>query len=184
MSVVVIQPPEPLVSLEDAKDHLRVTVNDEDDLIAGYVAAASAWIDGPAGWLGRSIGEQTLELRGNVFSACERLPYGPVISVTEVRYVDALGTDQLLPETIYRLVGRGLALRHGASWPSLRGDAEGVRVIYQAGEADVPQQVRQAVLLLVGQWFRNRMSVVVGTISSELPFGVEALLSPLRRFIP
>lgn len=183
MTIVVITPPEPLVSLDDAKDHLRVTGNDEDTLIEGYVAAASAWIDGPAGWLGRSIGEQTLELRTNVFAGCDRLPYGPVLSVTEVRYVDRLGADQLLDPASYEVVGGGLRCRHGYSWPSLRGDAEGVRVIYQAGEGEVPPQVRQAVLLLVGQWFRNRMSIVVGTISSELPFGVEALLNPLRRFI-
>lgn len=183
MSVVVIDPPEPLVSLEDAKDHLRVTVNDEDNLITGYIAAASAWIDGPAGWLGRSIGEQTLEFRGHVFAALDRLPYGPVIAVTEVRYVNPQGVDQVLPDSVYQIVGRGLVLRHGASWPPMRGDAEGVRVIYQAGEAEVPAQVRQAVLLLVGQWFRNRMAVNVGNIVNELPFGVEALLSPLRRFI-
>ncbi|MGV3580002.1 head-tail connector protein [Brevundimonas sp.] len=182
MAVVVITPPEPLVSLEDAKDHLRVTEGDEDGLIEGYIAAASAWIDGPAGWLGRSIGEQTLELRGNVFACGERLPFGPVIAVTEIHYVDAQGVDQLLDPTIYQIVEGGLASAHGRSWPSLRGDAEGVRILYQAGEDTVPAQVRQAVLLLVGQWFRNRMAVNVGNIANELPFGVEALLSPLRRF--
>lgn len=182
MAVVVIQPPEPLVSLDDAKDHLRVTENDEDGLIEGYIAAASAWIDGPAGWLGRSIGEQTLELRTNVFSSCDRLPYGPVIAVTEARYVDAVGVDRLLDPAAYEVINRGLVLRQGYGWPSLRGDAEGVRILYQAGETAVPPQVRQAVLLLVGQWFRNRMAVVVGTIVNDIPFGVEALLSPLRRF--
>lgn len=181
MTVVVITPPDPLVSLDEAKAHLR-DPEGEDSLIEGYIAAASAWIDGPAGWLGRSIGEQTLELRTNVFSGCARLPYGPVIDVTEVRYVDSAGVDRVLEASAYELVGWGLGLRHGQSWPAVRGDAEGVRVLYQAGEAEVPPQVRQAILLLVAQWFRNRASIVVGTISSEPPFGVEALLSPLRRF--
>lgn len=182
MSVLVITPPEPLVSLEDAKDHLRVTTDDEDTLIEGYIAAASAWIDGPGGWLGRSFGEQTLELRGNVFGACDRLPYGPVKSIVDIKYVDPQGVEQTLAPATYALADGQLVLTHGAAWPSVRGDAAGVRVRYLAGEASIPPQVRQAVLLLVGQWFRNRMSVVVGTISSELPFGVEALLSPLRRF--
>jgi uncharacterized phiE125 gp8 family phage protein len=90
--------------------------------------------------------------------------------------------DRLLDPAVYDVARSGLITRPGHSWPRLRGDAEGVRVLYQAGETDVPAQVRQAVLLLVGQWFRNRMSVVVGTISSELPFGVEALLQPLRKY--
>lgn len=182
MTVLVVAPPEPLVSLEDAKAHLRVTTDDEDGLIESYLAAASAWIDGPSGWLSRSIGEQTLEFRGDGFGCCDRLPFGPVIAVTDVQFIDASGSEQFVGGDEFELVADGLALRHGKTWPTLRGDAEGVRVTYQAGEPDVPPQVRQAVLLLVGQWFRNRMSVVVGTINSELPFGVEALLSPLRRF--
>lgn len=182
MTVLVIQPADPLVSLEDAKDHLRVTTDDEDGLIEGYIAAASAWIDGPTGWLGRCLGEQTLELRADTFDCCDRLPYGPVIAVTDITYTDDAGVDQILPGTVYDLTGDRLRLRHGQSWPSLRGDASGVRVVYQAGQAEIPPQARQAVLLLIGQWYRNRMSVVVGTISSALPFGVEALLAPLRRF--
>lgn len=182
MSVLVITPPAALVSLEDAKRHLRVTTNDEDALITSYVAAASSWIDGPGGWLARSIGEQVLEYRCDGFSFCDRLPYGPVIAVTEIQYVEPDGTEAILGEDVYDVAAGGVVLRHGAAWPSLRGDTEGVRVRYQAGEAAVPAQVRQAILLLVGQWYRNRMSVVVGTISSALPFGVEALLAPLRRF--
>ena len=182
MSVLVVTPPEPLVDWEDAKHHLRVTTGDEDNLIKGYIAAASAWIDGPFGWLGRSIGAQTLELRTNVFAGCDPLPYGPVISIASVKYVDQQGVEQTLDEGTYQIIGGALALSPGSSWPSHRGDAEGVRVRYVAGYEEVPAQVQQAVLLLVGQWFRNRMSVVVGTISSELPFGVEALLAPLRRF--
>lgn len=184
MSVLVITPPEPLVTLAEAKAHLRVTTGDEDVLIEGYIAAACAWIDGPNGWLGRSLADQTLEVWGSGFGACERLPYGPVTNITQVKYVDPTGNELTLAPEAYTLAAGHLTLAHGASWPAVRGDAEGVRVQYVAGTNPIPPQARQAVLLLVGQWFRNRMSVVVGTISSELPFGVEALLSPLRRFTP
>lgn len=181
MSVLVVTPPEPLVSITDAKTHLREPEG-ADELIKSYIAAASAWIDGPNGWLGRSIGQQTLEFRGHVFSACDRLPYGPVQSIETVQYVDPVGVEQTLGPDTYILAGGRILPAHGASWPSVRGDAEGVRIRYVAGEDVVPPQVRQAVLLLVGQWFRNRMAVNVGNIVNELPFGVEALLSPLRRF--
>lgn len=181
MSVIVITPAEPLVSLADAKAHLR-DPGGEDDLIEGYIAAASAWIDGPAGWLGRSIGLQTLELRTNTFASCERLPYGPVISITSVTYVDGQGVEQTVDPSEYEVIDGGLHPSPGFDWPSHRGDAEGVRIRYVAGEPNFPPQVRQAVLLMVGQWFRNRMAVNVGNIVNEMPFGVEALLSPLRRF--
>lgn len=182
MSVLVITPPAPLVELEDAKAHLRVTDNGEDELIQFYIDAASAWIDGPNGWLGRSIGEQTIELHVDVFDCVPPLPYGPVQSIEQIRFLASGGIEETLAADVYGLVHGRLILNPGSSWPAVRGDVGGVRIRYVAGELEPLPQVRQAVLLLIGQWFRNRMAVVVGTISSSLPFGVDALLSPLRRF--
>jgi len=179
VNVLVITPPDPLISIDEARVHLKDPDPAEDELIETYIAAASAWIDGPAGWLGRSLGQQTLELQTDDFDFCERLPYGPVQSVESVKYIDGAGVEQTVAPSSFRMNGDHLTLAHGGSWPSNR-DSGGVRVRYVTG-GDIPQQARQAVLLLVGQWFRNRMAVVVGTISSELPFGVDALLAPLRR---
>lgn len=182
MPVIVITPPAPLVSLADAKAQVREVENDEDGLIEGYIAAASAWVDGPTGWLDRSFGAQVLEWRSQSFAGCGHLPFGPVSAVVSVKYVDPQGIEQTLSPDQYTVTSDGLYASPGASWPTVRGDIEGVRIRYEAGSNEIPDQVRQAVMLLVGQWYRNRMSVVVGTISSEIPFGVEALLNPLRRF--
>lgn len=182
MSVTVITPPASLVDLDSAKEHLGVETNEKDAMIDGYIAAASAWIDGPGGWLGRCLAEQTLELRGHVFAACDRLPYGPVSTITEVKYVDPQGVEQTLDPAIYSLTSGHLTLSPGKAWPAVRGDAEGVRVRYIAGSKDYPMQARQAVLLLVGQWFAVREAVNVGNIVNEMPFAVEALLQPLRSY--
>lgn len=42
--------------------------------------------------------------------------------------------------------------------------------------------VKQAILLLVGHWYANREDVVTGTIASQLPMGVHALLWTRKRF--
>ncbi|MBI46752.1 MAG: hypothetical protein CMG91_04685 [Marinobacter sp.] len=42
--------------------------------------------------------------------------------------------------------------------------------------------ITTAMLLLIGHWYVNRESVVVGAITSELPMAVEALISPYRHF--
>lgn len=64
------------------------------------------------------------------------------------------------------------------------------RATYQAGytvdgvDANVwaaPDDVKQAVRLLVGSWFENRENTIVGTISTELEVGVKMLLSPRIR---
>ncbi|GAC1030492.1 hypothetical protein thsps21_13190 [Pseudomonas sp. No.21] len=44
------------------------------------------------------------------------------------------------------------------------------------------KDIEQAILLLVGHWYSSREAVVIGTITSSLPFGVEALLWPRRSF--
>lgn len=53
-----------------------------------------------------------------------------------------------------------------------------------AGDPNVwpaPADIQQAVLLLVGHWFENRESVVVGTITSELAQGLDMLLDAHTR---
>lgn len=180
MNVLVVTPPEPLVTLAEAKVHCRVTHDHEDTLIAGYAQSASAHIDGPFGVLKRAVMPQTLEVRAHVFSALDRLPCGPVQSIESVRYINHTGTEALLDDTVYGLNEDRVHLASGARWPAVRGDAAGIRVRYVAGFDAVPAALRQAALLLIGQWYAVRMPINVGNIVSELPHGVRALLAPYK----
>lgn len=186
MTVVVIEPPSPVVSVEDAKLHCRVDVTDteSDGLIEAYIAAATAWIDGPGGWLGRAIGVQVLEWQSCAWP-CDRfkLPFPPMIEVISISYVDTDGALQTLavpdPWTF-------------DDAPATRGRDGDVRIRYRAGygtadDADppvwtnvVPAQIKVAILMLVGHWYENREAVVVGSSLSSVPLGVEALLSTFR----
>ncbi|MFT7337626.1 MAG: hypothetical protein ACI92B_000948 [Marinobacter maritimus] len=42
--------------------------------------------------------------------------------------------------------------------------------------------ITTAMLLLIGHWFVNRESVVIGTITAELPMAVDALITPYRHY--
>lgn len=181
MSVVVVTPPAHGIDLALVKLHLREESDDYDQLISAYIDAAVSHIDGPGGWLSRSIWAQTLELRQNTFSGPVRLPYGPVQSVTSVKYVDGDGTEQTLAADQYLLTNDGeVALAHGASWPSLRGDAEGVRIRYAAGFAALPSSVQSAVMLMVGDLYANRETVGEVTGQIQMSTTVQALLGPYR----
>lgn len=189
MSVVVITPPAtPVVSVEEAKAHLRAT--DDDAYIASLVAAATCTIDGPAGWLGRALVTQTLEWRGDDFRCREiALPYPPISVVVNVKYDDANGAEQTVPSGDYRLVGQPnqprLVLAHGASWPSIRWHSEAVRIRYTAGYGaadDVPAPIKHAILLMVGHFYANREEVVIGSTAVEVPLAARSLLSPFRIF--
>lgn len=185
MHVTVITPPAAFVTTDEAKAHLRVDYDEEDTLITSLVAAATGWIDGPAGWLGHSIGMQTLEARFEAFCGDEiRLPYGPVISpIGSIKYLDGDGVEQTFSSSSYTLLSDGrVRLNSGSSWPSLYDDPEAVRVRYQAGYTTVPEPIKQAILLLIGHWFHNREEVVTGTITAQLPMSAQALLSTFRRW--
>lgn len=190
MSVVVVEPPgEPVVSLEEAKAHLRVDHDDDDDYIESLVEVAAATIDGPTGWLGRCLVEQTLEWRGSSFGPSDgRLPYPPVAEIESVKYDDSSGAEQTVPNTGYRLVGQPsqprIVLTYGASWPSARCQDEAVRIRYTAGYGgpeDVPAPIRHAVLMMVSELYENR-EAAGDAPRTELPFAVTALLSTFRVF--
>lgn len=191
MTTVVIEPPDPLVSLELAKAHLVVQHNDDDTLISAYIAAASAHIDGPGGWLGRAIGVQTLEARFDSFP-CDLIPliYPQLIVIVSVKYDDDDGVEQTVDAANYSLDPRGALIAYGEAWPSARCRAGSVRVRYRSGYVEnpeavelvaaVPAPITAAVLLMVGDLYANRETVGEGRSAIPMSTTVEALLSPYR----
>lgn len=176
-----------VVGLELAKTHLRVDGAAEDALITGYVGAAVAMLDGAAGRLGRALLPQQWTLVLDAFPASStqaiRLPLPPLRQIDEVAYVDGDGVRRVWAAETYQVVGgRATPARlfpaYGQGWPVARAQPGAVEITFTAGYDAVPEPIVQAVLLLVGQWYANREAVNVGNIVNELPFAVEALLTP------
>lgn len=185
MRVVVITEPPVILSLDDAKAHLSVDADDthDDDKIEAYVAAATAHVAGVEGWLGRSLGKQTLELRSCGFPTWLSLPYGPVLSVLSVKYDDANGDEQTLDPSAYVVHGGIVCPAANTSWPATRSGLESVRVQYEAGYVDgkVPTPIIQAIKLMVGDFYRFPETVAAGS-TSKVPMSAtaQALLTPYR----
>ena len=182
MRVVVTTPPASTpVSLAQAKAQCRATGFDDDDtLISGLINTATQWIDGPAGWLGRCLVQQSLELRLDAFwpppgefqhllmhpweAGRIFLPYGPLISVDSISYVDPNGDTQTMDSSTWLATGIGtvdgaVEPAWNSYWPLTRWQREGIRIGYTAGYAapsgaqqpppnPVPATVQQAMLLL------------------------------------
>jgi uncharacterized phiE125 gp8 family phage protein len=192
MTVVVLTPPPPIVDLAKAKTHLRIDHNDEDGLVAAYLAAAVGHIDGPQGWLGRCIGPQSLELRRASFGAGPIALYGPVIDVEEVQYADPDGASQTLDLASLTLSGDWLFPAYGESWPITRDHPGSVAIRYRAGYAArplgdplapaIPHPIIAAVLLMTGDLYSHRETSVVGAVSAEVKMSttVANLLAPFR----
>lgn len=196
MRVRVITPPEPIVTWAAADAHLKLDGDtSQQAFVESLIAAATGHIDGPNGWLGRALGVQTLEARGESFWPDDwRLPYPPHIDVVSVKYVDGAGVLQTVDSAAYELDERAILPAYGTSWPTPRGSRASVQLRYRAGyvadpEADplvatVPAPIRAAILLMAGDLYRFRETAVVGTVGADIPMSttVENLLAPYRVF--
>ncbi len=197
MSVVLLAPPtkEP-ISLDEAKLHLRVSLDEDNTLILGLIASARDYLEKATG---RQFLTATYRLSVACFDACcLRLPYPPVQSLVGtyvdslgasqplgITYVDSAGVTQTLATTVYGVdtdsqPGR-LYLQPSQSWPSLYSTPHPVQVTYTAGYRTPAQlfarhgSLRSALLLLVGHLYEAREASVERALS-EIPLGVSSLL--------
>lgn len=186
--VVVIVPPEPIVDLADLKQHVKVEHDDDDALLIAYLAAATAHIDGPDGWLGRAIGLQTLEasMDGFVYDPI-LLPCRPVKDIVSIRYQDSGGVWRDLDPAMYELRDDMVGSAWGKSWPSTRayrGPSSSVVIRYRAGYEVVPAPIRVAVMMLAADLYKFRETVTAGTVTQvQIPVAATMLLNPYRVFI-
>jgi uncharacterized phiE125 gp8 family phage protein len=174
-----------MIDLPTAKAHLRVDGSDEDGLVTVYLAAAIGAIEKATS---KYLTSHDVTQKFAGFRDCDqalRLWYGPVTDFPgpTIAYDDVNGVEQSL--TSFRLVEGVNALllpAYGAHWPQAKCAAGSVRVTYAAGYADneVPPELDQAVLLLVGHYYANREAAIADTRAAavELPLGVEALIAP------
>ena len=174
------------VSVEDAKFHCRVDHDDEDDLITALIQAATDYLDGIDGILGRAIVTQTWRQDFTAFEGELRLPLKPVASVTSVTYYDGDNAQQTLSTDVYELLnderGPYVALKTSQSWPSVYNRTGAISVTFVAGVtvASVPAPIRISILMMVDHWYNNR-SAVSGVAMSEVPLSVDALIRPYRQ---
>lgn len=170
-------------TVAEVKQHLRVDINDDDAYIVSLINAAMAFVDGPSG-LGLCLVSQVWEMACDGFSDRIKIPIYPVSSVDSITYLDSDGAEQTLASTVYRVNNYGnmpfVALEYNQSWPTYREIENTVKVRFTAGYTEVPTDLKQALLLLIGNWYENREASVLGASAIELPFAVGAIFNKYR----
>ena len=191
LAPVLVTPPSlrPL-TIEMLRQHCRVDHTEDDTLLLAFLDAATSLLDGYEGTIGRCLLTQVWRFDFDAFPAYTalRLPLGPVASVV-VTYYDAAGSLQTLSSAEYGLfndsLGAFVGLFDGKSWPTTATRRDAVKVTATIGAAsanDVPQAIKSAILLMVGDLYANRETVAPGQVS-EVPMStsVRSLLAPFRR---
>lgn len=186
LSMVTAPAIEP-VTLQEAKAHLRVDDNSENELIDSLRVAAREYVEN---FTSRKLITQTWDLKLDAFPCgnCLDLPFAPVASVSSISYIDTAGTTQTwassnytvdAPSGAFAMPGR-ITPAYQVIWPATRNVINAVTVRFVVGYGatvyTVPYLLRAAIKLLIGHWYANREPVAVGTITSDIPQTVQAML--------
>lgn len=171
------------------KEHLRVDGDYEDIYLADLTDAATAYLDGPDGRLGRALVTQTWRLELDAFSHTIELPLPPCQSVTSLTYIDAAGASQTMAANGYTVAGLGsssgasIRSAFGNPWPSVCRHPAAVTVTFTAGygaPADVPADIRNAVLAIVGDKYAVRETIGENIYKAPVAASVEDVIAAYK----
>ena len=192
---LVTGPTQEPVTIEEAKQHMRIEVSADDAMVAAFVLAAREWVEGQ---IKRSLITQTfdyfIDWDWPTVGYTDRimLPINPVQSVASISYIDDNGATQTLAASQYTVVAREsgsyVEPAYNVDWPSVRCVPNAIVVRFTAGYIDtttspqvnkVPFPLRTAVLMMAAHMYENREATTVRNIN-EAPLAVETLISPYR----
>lgn len=163
------------IPLSLLKSHLRVDFADDDAILALYLDAATAWMEGATR---RLLSQQSRSIRMLGFEDV-MLPFPPIDSVGSVTYKDANGATQTLSASKYLLdtTEAMTYLRFLDDLPSVHEDSfDRVTVNFTCGWSTPPQDVVVAVLQLAAGSYLMRESVATPAAPRfAVDFGVESV---------
>ena len=173
------------VSLTEAKSHLKVDTSADDTYIESIIKAATQLSEE---YTNRFFINTLIDQTCSSFAELQTLFKSKVNDVQYVKYYDSNETLQTLADTEYDKMlsyePSQIQLADGKSFPSItkRNDAVICRytVGYGSSASDVPEIIKQAILLTIGNFYQNRNSVVIGRIATELPQNVKWLLDTYK----
>lgn len=190
MNVVISSAPasEP-ITLTEAKAHLRVTDANDDTYITSLISAARNVAENETQ---RRFITQTWDGYLDSWPDCSEIyiPLAPLQSVTYLKYKNTAGVlTTLVANTDYVVdtasePGRIALAPSVFAWPVLQlYSIQGVQLRFVCGygaAANVPADIKQAILQILGHMYENRETVNIGNMVTEMPQTAQWLLHPYK----
>lgn len=186
LALKLITPPatEP-VTLAEAKAHLRVDFNDDDEYISSLITAARKYCEN---FQNRSFITQTWELALDSFpGTLFKLPKPPLQSITSIKYYDTDNKESTFEASNYFVdtYADRVSLNYCVGWPSITlRPINGVIIRFVAGYTSVPEEVIHAIKILVTEWYENRMPIGDNMTVSDKSYRVVHNLLWFERVVP
>lgn len=186
MALALKTPPakEP-VKLEDVKQHCRIDITDDNNLVAALLLAARNTAEE---YTRRAFITQVWELYLDELPDEDyiSLPKPKLQSVELFQYQNPAGTWVTWDPANYIVdvnstKGRIIAVN---GWPSTVVKANGFRITFTSGYgldgSTVPEPINQAIKMTVSHLYENRGGFVQGVSANQMLDAVQALLDPYR----
>ena len=175
----------PVFTTAQAKEFLKVDVSTDDTLIDNLVAAAT---ESCQIYTNQYFIDTVVTQYSDNWKEFYSLYKSPVDSITHVKYYDSDDSQQTLASSNYILDDVSKPARIGlavdATLPDLSDRINAVEVKYTVGygtaSTDVPEGIRTAIILTVGNWYENRQTVITGRTATELPLSSQYLLDQYK----
>ena len=152
-----------ILELDDVKTYLRIksSVTTHDALLTGFITAVQDDVEKK---YDLSLSTATWELRMDDFPDKEiEIWKWPVASVTSVKYTDSDGNTQTVDSSNYAVDTSSRVARiypnSSYTWPDVKDTVNAVQVRFVTGFASpesVPEDLRLAMKLIIGDWYDNR----------------------------
>jgi len=184
-------------TLDEVRQHLRVSTATDDGIISRYVVAARSWAERVTGKAIKSRTETLLldafpteattwfegVQQGPISTDSQRylqLPYGSLQSVTSIKTYDDADVSATFDSANYYVDAERarVHLRAGSVWPTPLRVADGVEVVWVTGYATaaaIPLDLKQAMLGHIASLYEKR-----GDVDSVLPDSSFAIYSSYR----
>lgn len=152
----VTRNPTLLIALTEAKRQVRIYHDDLDDQVQVALSAATAFCELRTNRILRK--PSTIVQRHDGWASRYRIDVEPAVAITSLGYYDADGELQTVPEANYRLTlasSAGSILEVDSQWsrPTLDDQANPVVITYTAGYDMLPDEAKQAILLMTQVFF-------------------------------
>tara|TARA_R110002074_G_scaffold29355_2_gene84188 strand:+ start:4186 stop:4758 length:573 start_codon:yes stop_codon:yes gene_type:complete len=170
-----------ILSLADAKNFLRVDVSEDDGLITAMIDSAVEYCENYCS----KIFDQRIVTYKLKSTSSFIFPLGDLQSVTSVSLRGTLAGDYIATTAdvnYFVLTGSPgkIILKDLPSVDS--DDMQPMQIVATHGNpsSKVSKSVIAAVRFLVGHFYENRQAVIVGSVATSIPIGVDSLLNPVR----
>ena len=175
----------PIFTTAEAKDFLKVDTTADDTIIDNLVAAAT---ESCQIYTNQYFINTIVTQYSDNWKEFYSLYKSPVSSITHIKYYDTNDSLQTLAASNYILDDTYEPARIGIAvdgeLPNVADRINAVQVKYTVGygtaSTDVPEGIRTAIILTVGNWYENRQSVITGRTATELPLSSQYLLDQFK----